>query len=185
MNARSDTVVAMYTHLTVDLAAQTLQAETAQGASDIYPVSTAAAGAGQTSGSLQTPLGRHEIRAKIGHNAPRGAVFVGRRATGELWSPELHRRHAARDWILTRILWLRGCEPGHNRAGDVDTLARYIYIHGTPDVTPLGTPGSHGCIRMRNEDIETLFERVAVGTLIDILARGPARAADAQGVRDT
>lgn len=97
-------------------------------------------------------------------------MFVGRRPTGELFSSELAARYPERDWILTRILWLCGREPGFNRLGAVDTMRRYIYIHGSPDHVPMGVPGSHGCIRMRNEDIVELFERVNAGTPVDILA---------------
>ena len=128
-----------------------------------YRVSTAANGAGERNGSLCTPRGRHRIRAKIGDGLASGAVLVGRRPTGEVWSPELHAAHPGRDWILTRILWLCGCEPGRNRFGDVDTMRRYIYIHGAPDSAAMGFPGSHGCVRMRNDDLIELFDRVPVG----------------------
>ena len=129
-----------------------------------YRVSTAANGAGEQCGSYQTPRGAHIVRAKIGADLPLGSVFVGRRATGEIWSPELSAAYPERDWILTRILWLSGTEPGFNRLGDVDSMRRYIYIHGTPDSEPMGVPNSHGCIRMRNVDVAELFERVQVGT---------------------
>jgi L,D-transpeptidase YbiS len=135
-----------------------------------YEVSTAANGPGEQRGSLCTPRGRHIIRAKIGAGAPENTVFVRRRPTGEIYTPELAARHPGRDWILTRILWLSGCEPGFNRLGEVDTMRRYIYIHGSPDEVPMGVPGSRGCIRMRNRDIIELFDRVAVGTPVDILA---------------
>lgn len=135
-----------------------------------YPVSTALAGVGEVNGSFCTPRGRHVIRAKIGAGQPVNAVFVGRRPTGEIYAPELEARHPGRDWILTRILWLSGCEPGFNRLGPVDTMRRHIYIHGAPDSVSMGQPGSHGCIRMRNEDILDLFGRVPVGTLVDIVA---------------
>ncbi|MEJ2567172.1 MAG: L,D-transpeptidase [Gammaproteobacteria bacterium] len=131
-------------------------------------VSTARNGAGELNGSECTPRGAHVVRARIGAGAPPGTVFVGRRATGELYSAELDARFPGRDWILTRILWLSGLEPGRNRLGQVDTMRRYIYIHGTPDHVSLGVPGSHGCIRMRNRDIIALFERVAVGTPVTI-----------------
>lgn len=129
-----------------------------------YPVSTALNGAGESKGSGCTPRGRHVIRAKIGAGQPAGAVFIGRRPTGELWTPQLAAEFPARDWILTRILWLSGCEIGLNRLGDCDTMQRYIYIHGTPDTEPMGVPRSHGCIRMRNADVLELFERVPAGT---------------------
>jgi L,D-transpeptidase YbiS len=136
----------------------------------VYQVSTARNGAGEQRGSQCTPRGRHIIRAKIGAGMPRNTVFVGRRPTGEVWTPELGALYPERDWILTRILWLSGCEPGFNRLGDVDTMRRYIYIHGCPDVLPMGQPGSIGCIRMRNGEIIELFDRVPVGTSVEILA---------------
>ncbi len=128
------------------------------------PVSTARNGPGERMGSECTPRGRHVVRAKIGEGAPLGAVFVARRATGECFHPRLREQYPERDWILTRILWLSGLEPGRNRLGNVDTMRRFIYIHGCPDETVLGTPGSHGCIRMRNRDVVELYERVPVGT---------------------
>ena len=126
----------------------------------VYLVSTALRGAGEVSGSEMTPRGRHLIRAKIGDGAEPGTVFRGRRPTGEVWTPELAALHPGRDWILSRILWLSGCEPGHNRLGDRDSMRRYIYIHGNPDSEPMGEPRSHGCIRMRNADVIDLFDRV-------------------------
>ena len=132
------------------------------------PVSTAANGPGEENGSGCTPRGWHTIRAKIGSGAAPNTVFVGRRPTGECCSPELLTAQPERDWILTRILWLSGLEPGRNRLGNVDTMRRYIYIHGTPDDVPLGVAASHGCIRMRNTDIITLFDLVAAGTRVNI-----------------
>lgn len=134
-----------------------------------YLVSTAARGAGERMGSEQTPRGRHVVRAKIGAGAPEGAVFVGRRWTGEICTPELVAAQPGRDWILTRILWLSGLERGRNRLGEVDTMRRYIYIHGCPDAYPLGVPASHGCIRMRNRDVIELFDAVPVGTVVEIV----------------
>jgi lipoprotein-anchoring transpeptidase ErfK/SrfK len=134
-----------------------------------YPVSTGANGAGERRGSYQTPRGRHKIRAKIGAGAPEGMVFVARRPTGEICTPEAYAANRQRDWILTRILWLSGLEPGKNRLGEVDTFRRYVYIHGTPDAVELGKPGSRGCIRMRNSDLIELFERVPVGTEVEIV----------------
>lgn len=133
-----------------------------------YEVSTAENGAGERSGSHCTPRGKHLIRAKIGAGLPANAVLRGRRPTGEIHSPELAAANPGRDWILTRILWLSGCEPGFNRLGDVDTMRRYIYIHGCPDGEPMGTPKSHGCIRMHNRDIVELFDLVPVYTPVDI-----------------
>ncbi len=134
-----------------------------------YWVSTAAKGPGEQWGSEQTPRGNHIIRAKIGAGAPMDAVFVGRRQTGECYSPALAAQYPARDWILTRILWLSGKDVGSNRLGNVDTMRRMIYIHGTPDTVPMGVPGSHGCIRMRNADLVALFDRVPAGCPVSIV----------------
>jgi lipoprotein-anchoring transpeptidase ErfK/SrfK len=133
-----------------------------------YSVSTASRGVGERHGSRQTPRGQHLIRAKIGAGMPLGAVFVARRPSGEIHSPELAAEHPGRDWMLTRILWLSGCEPGFNRLGEVDTMRRFIYIHGTPDTEPMGQPGSHGCIRMRNRDVAELFDLVPAYTPVEI-----------------
>ncbi|HYL89776.1 MAG TPA: L,D-transpeptidase [Burkholderiales bacterium] len=133
-----------------------------------FSVSTAKNGFGEKNGSFCTPRGRHIVRAKIGAGQPLNTVFVRRRPTGELWSPELHARYPGRDWILTRILWLSGCEPGRNRLGDVDTMRRYIYIHGSHDLAEMGKPGSIGCVRMRSADIVELFELVPPYTPVEI-----------------
>ena len=135
-----------------------------------YRVSTARNGPGERSGSHCTPRGRHVIRARIGAGQPLGAAFRGRRPTGEVWSPEMAAAQPERDWILTRILWLSGREPGRNRWGDVDSMRRYIYIHGTPDTEPMGVPLSIGCVRMRNRDVAELFDLVPAGTKVDIRA---------------
>lgn len=129
----------------------------------VYPVSTARNGPGERRGSGCTPRGWHRIRLKIGAGLPLDTVFVGRRSTGEIYSPELAAHYPERDWILTRILWLTGLESGRNRGGECDTLRRFIYIHGCPDTAPLGIPLSHGCIRMHNQDLLALFEEVATG----------------------
>jgi L,D-transpeptidase YbiS len=152
----------------VSLAAQTLELERGGRLLKTYAVSTSKHGAGEIRGSFKTPRGRHVVRAKIGAGAPLNAVFRGRRPTGEIYSPELARAHPDRDWILTRILWLSGVEIGSNRLGLVDTMRRYIYIHGTPDTEPLGSPSSIGCIRMANRDIVELFDLVVAGTIVDI-----------------
>jgi lipoprotein-anchoring transpeptidase ErfK/SrfK len=135
-----------------------------------YPVSTSKNGAGEKEGSFCTPRGEHVVRAKIGTGQPLNTVFRGRRPTGEIWTPELGERFPGRDWILTRILWLSGREVGKNRLGNVDTMRRFIYIHGSPDSVPMGKPGSIGCIRMRNADIVELFDRVPAGTPVRISA---------------
>ena len=135
-----------------------------------YSVSTSRKGVGELRGSFCTPRGEHIVRAKIGAGQPLNTVFIRRRPTGEIWTPELGERFPGRDWILTRILWLSGCELGKNRLGDVDTMQRYIYIHGSPDAVPMGKPGSIGCIRMRNRDVVELFEMVSAGTPVNIAA---------------
>jgi hypothetical protein len=131
-----------------------------------YPVSTARNGPGELLGSGCTPRGWHQIRARIGAGAALNTVFVRRRPTGELYSDALGREFPERDWILTRILWLIGLEPGRNRLGDLDTFRRYIYIHGTPDRVPMGVPGSRGCVRMRNRDLVEIFEAAPAGTRV-------------------
>jgi lipoprotein-anchoring transpeptidase ErfK/SrfK len=133
-----------------------------------YPVSTAQKGAGEQMGSECTPTSWHKIRAKIGAGQPLHSVFVGRRATGEIYNADLGRQYPQRDWILTRILWLGGLEPGKNRYGKVDSTWRYIYIHGCPDELMNGRPASHGCIRMKNADVLDLFNRVDAGIKVYI-----------------
>ena len=134
-----------------------------------YLISTAANGTGCEKDSGCTPLGAHVIRAKIGADAAENSVFVGRRFTGEICTSELIKAFPNRDWILTRILWLSGKEVGKNRLGNVDTMQRYIYIHGTPDSTDMSKIGSHGCVRMRNDDVIELFNIVEAGTPVLIL----------------
>ena len=129
-------------------------------------VATAANGPGEIMHSECTPRGWHRVRARIGAGCPPGTVFVGRRPTGEIYTPELKARHPQRDWMLTRILWLCGMEPGRNRFGDVDSMRRYIYIHGCPDEDVMGVPSSHGCVKMRNEEVIELFDRVPAGTRV-------------------
>jgi L,D-transpeptidase YbiS len=157
------------TAISVSLTRQELRLLDAGTVRRTYSISTSRHGPGEHVGSLCTPRGRHVVRAMIGAGAPAGAVFRGRRLTGEICTPELVRARPGRDWILTRILWLSGLERGRNRLGDVDTMRRYIYIHGTPDVEPMGVPFSHGCIRMRNVDILGLFAAVQPGTIVDIV----------------
>ena len=133
-----------------------------------YSISTGKNGMGELEGSEKTPRGLHQIRAKIGSGCVPNTVFVGRRPTGEVYCREMRETHPGSDWILTRILWLSGLEPGMNRWGDVDTMRRYVYIHGSPDDVAMGQPGSRGCIRMRNSDIIELFELIEVGIRIEI-----------------
>jgi hypothetical protein len=154
----------------VDIPSQTLTL-LAPGRTPVhYLISSGANGVGECHGSGCTPRGLHRVRLRIGAGCPLGTVFRGRRPTGEVYGPELAAAYPERDWILTRILWLTGCEPGRNRGGRVDTLRRFIYIHGCPDSAPMGEPRSHGCIRMRNADLIELFDATPVGTLVDIRA---------------
>ena len=134
-----------------------------------YKVSTSKFGVGEENNSFKTPRGAHCIRAKIGADEPINTVFTGRRPTGEIFGEALLKSFPDRDWILTRILWLSGKEVGINRLGTVDTMRRYIYIHGSPDGVQMGVPGSIGCIRMRNSDVIDLFDRVSVGDSVQII----------------
>jgi L,D-transpeptidase YbiS len=154
--------------LHIDVALQRLDMVVDGAVERSYAISTALNGVGEVQGSGCTPRGLHRIKAKVGAGCAPGTVFVGRRATGEVYSPALAAQHPGRDWILSRILWLTGCEPSVNRGGPVDTLRRYIYLHGCPDGLPMGVPASHGCVRMTNADVIDLFDRVAVGTWVHI-----------------
>ena len=158
----------MKVRLEVDIASQLMVLLEHGRPAGVYRVSTSRHGVGERQGSFKTPRGRHIVRAKIGAGAPLGAVFRARRPTGEIWSPELAAAQPGRDFVLTRILWLSGTEVGRNRLGDVDTMRRYIYIHGAPDGEPMGEPRSIGCIRMHNVELVELFDRVPVGTVVDI-----------------
>ena len=153
----------------IDIGRQLLELREAGRLVRRYAVSTARNGAGERNGSGCTPRGRHRVRIRVGEGCPPGTVFVGRRPTGEIYGPALAAAEPGRDWILTRILWLTGCEHGRNRGGDIDTLRRYIYIHGCPDDAPVGAPLSHGCIRMHSADILDLFGRVSNGTPVEIV----------------
>lgn len=151
----------------ISIADQTLRLLTDTG-EQCWSVSTALNGAGNQKGSGCTPLGQHKVKLKIGESAPLNTVFVGRRATGEIYSEELAKQHPERDWILTRIIWLQGLESGFNRGGQVDTLSRFIYLHGTPESEPMGVPKSHGCIRMRNRDLVELFDQINNNIIVNI-----------------
>ena len=165
----------------IDLDRQRLELRVDGEVQGSWPVSTAANGPGELEGSECTPRGRHVIRARVGAGAAPGTVFVGRRPTGERYTPALGAAHPDRDWILTRILWLSGTEPGRNRLGRVDTMRRLIYIHGCPDDVDMTVPGSHGCIRMRNDDVIDLFDRVEAGTTVVIEAHAPEQDAPERG----
>ena len=155
----------------VDVNNQTLQLLDSKGEVLMqFAVSTGKEGVGEINGSEQTPRGKHIIRAKIGDKQPVNTVFAARRPTNEIYTPELRQQYPDRDWILTRILWLSGMELGKNRLNNVDTMRRFIYIHGAPDEDEMGIPSSHGCVKMRNEDVITLFDNVAAGTTVTIKA---------------
>lgn len=154
-------------YILINIATQQLTLVLAANQHLIYPISTAKNGTGQLKNTGCTPLGKHKISEKFGDNLPINSVFIARQFTGEIYDDNLAKKFPHRDWILTRILWLEGCEIGFNQGentnGVCDTKARYIYIHGTPDSEPMGVPLSHGCIRMRNRDIVELFDLVEVG----------------------
>lgn len=154
----------------ISIASQRLMYSALDSVTRQYPVSTSFKGAGQTLNSGMTPLGQHIVRAKIGADFPVNSVFVGRRPTGEIFNPKMLSEFPGRDWILSRILWLSGKQPGYNRLGNVDTMQRYIYIHGTAYEDQLGEPVSHGCVRMANLDVIDLFSRVDSGCRVDIVA---------------
>tara|TARA_R110000850_G_scaffold265250_5_gene394743 strand:+ start:18199 stop:18675 length:477 start_codon:yes stop_codon:yes gene_type:complete len=153
-------------NLEIDLSRQKMWLLDGDARVEEFTVSTGANGPGEINGSGCTPRGWHVIRAKVGAGLAEGAVLRGRRPTGEIWTPELHTAFPGRDWILTRILWLSGTEPGQNRLGCVDTFRRYVYLHGTPPITRMGAPGSKGCVRVGNQDIIRLFDAVDVGTRV-------------------
>ncbi len=152
----------------IDLARQQLSLFEGDRLCRRFSISSARNGAGEQMNSGCTPRGLHRIRAKIGEGCALNSVFIGRRPTGEVYTPELSRQFPNRDWILSRILWLCGCERGFNRLGDRDSMQRYIYIHGTPDTEPMGQPRSHGCIRMRNDELIWLYDQVEAGTPVQI-----------------
>lgn len=151
--------------ITIDLKRQTLSLTKLN---KFYVISTGKNGIGEAENSGKTPRGWHTVAEKFGGGLPLNSVFIARQPTGEIYSADLAAQHPERDWILSRILWLRGLEPGFNLGEGCDTYKRYIYIHGTPDTEPMGIPMSHGCIRMRNSDIAELFDLVPEGALVHI-----------------
>lgn len=161
--------------LLINITKQTLSVYQYDKEVSCYDISTAKNGIGSQQDSGCTPLGAHIIAQKIGSDQPINTVFVGRVATGEIYSKALGKQYPDRDWILSRILWLSGIEEGKNKGsnelGGCDTYQRYIYIHGMPDSEPTGVPRSHGCIRMRNRDMIELFEQAKEGTTVNIIAR--------------
>ncbi len=153
----------------IDISTQSLSAYDGEILRKSYSVSTSKYGVGELKDSYQTPRGAHIVRAKIGQNLPINTHFVGRRPTGKIYNQNSRGQHPNCDWVLTRIMWLQGSEIGKNRLGNVDTMQRYIYIHGTPDEEPMGVPHSHGCIRMRNKDIIELFDMTPINCPVLII----------------
>ena len=151
--------------LWIDLAQQVLYVPHLEKA---YRISSGKNGIGEVENSGKTPRGWHRVAEKIGQAAPSHSVFVGRQATGEIFNDELAEKFPHRDWILSRILWLKGEEQGFNCGTGCDTYQRYIYIHGTPESEPLGIPMSHGCIRMHNADVIELFDQISENALVYI-----------------
>jgi len=156
-------------HIEINISKQTLRLFEGNDVVKQYTISTAKNGPGEQMDSECTPRGKHLIREKIGVGCEANTVFVGREASGELFHPELREQFPDRDWILTRILWLSGCEAGKNKGGNVDSYDRYIYIHGGPDDLAMGVPGSRGCVRMRNTDVIELFDLVETETGVNIV----------------
>ena len=156
-------------HIEINISKQTLILFEGNDVVKQYTISTAKSGPGEQIDSECTPRGKHLIREKIGAGCDANTVFVGREPTGELYLPELREQFPGRDWILTRILWLSGCEAGKNKGGNVDSYDRYIYIHGGPDDLAMGVPGSRGCVRMRNDDMIELFDLVETETGVNIV----------------
>jgi len=135
-----------------------------------YPVSTSVRGTGNQTGSFKTPLGEHSIARKIGAGCALNEVFIGRQAIGALDELMAQNRDLPEDIISARILWLKGEQPGINAGEGIDSFQRYIYIHGTPEEDKIGTPASHGCVRMRNQDVIELFDHVDTGCRVLIQA---------------
>lgn len=164
--------MSVYPNIQISISQQILTLFLSEQTHFIYSISTAKNGVGELENSGCTPRGKHRIAEKIGENMPINSVFVGRIATGEIYHSTLAEQFPKRDWILTRILWLDGCEigknKGYNEQGCCDTKNRFIYIHGTPDTEPMGIPLSHGCIRMKNHDLIQLFDLVTINTPVII-----------------
>lgn len=149
----------------IDLAQQTLSLPKHN---KFYVISSGKNGIGEQENSGKTPRGWHRVAQKVGENAPQNSVFIARQPTGEIYDQQLAQQFPQRDWILSRILWLDGLEQGFNHGEGCDTFKRYIYIHGTPDTEPMGIPMSHGCIRMKNDEIIELFDLISEDALVYI-----------------
>jgi hypothetical protein len=138
---------------------------------------TAANGTGSEWNSLKTPLGWHHVVQKLGAGAPWGQVFRSRQATHDVWRPG---DSVTEDLVLTRVLVLTGDEPGKNKGGNVDSLMRGIYVHGTNAEERIGTPSSHGCVRLRNDDVIRAFEIVPDASPLLITEHAAERAPAAE-----
>lgn len=133
-----------------------------------YPISSSKFGIGSEAGSNKTPLGKHIVREKIGAGAPINTIFKSRVDTKKIAQVCLEPKDTGHDYVTTRILWLEGIEEGINKGNGIDSYRRNIYIHGTPEEGLIGTPASHGCIRMRNKDVMELFDLIPTGTKVEI-----------------
>lgn len=133
-----------------------------------YRISSAKNGIGNSAGSGKTPLGVHRIAEKIGAGAKPNTIFLGRKDSGKTATILKDPIDSEDDYVTSRILWLEGLEPGINKGKGIDSKQRYIYIHGTPEEGLIGTPASHGCIRLYNKDVIELFDVVSAGTLVVI-----------------
>ncbi|KXO85971.1 peptidase [Acinetobacter venetianus] len=151
--------------IVIDLAQQTLSLPKHN---KFYVISSGKNGIGEQENSGKTPRGWHRVAQKVGENSPQNSVFIARQPTGEVYDQQLAQQFPQRDWILSRILWLDGLEQGFNHGEGCDTFKRYIYIHGTPDTEPMGIPMSHGCIRMKNDEIIELFDLISEDALVYI-----------------
>ncbi len=136
--------------------------------SKTYPVSSSVYGIGNKAGSNQTPLGTHTISERFGDGAEPGTIFRSRGNTGKIATIYTDKTDSDDDLVTTRIMWLQGMEPGANKGHGIDSHARYIYIHGTQEEGLIGEPASHGCIRMKNQDVIELFNSVPQGTFVEI-----------------
>ena len=134
-----------------------------------YPVSTSSKGAGNNVGSFKTPTGLHFIAEKIGDNAPVATLFINKKNTGKVVPINITEVSSYKDEITSRVLSLKGLQQGINKGKKYDTFARGIYIHGTSDEASIGKPSSHGCIRMKNDDIIELFDLLSVGIKVVLL----------------
>jgi lipoprotein-anchoring transpeptidase ErfK/SrfK len=165
--------------ITVDVERQVLTLDQGDRALRSYTISTSRYGLGSEPGSFRTPLGLHQIAEKHGGGLPLGAVLKGRRWTGSIWMPG-DPYQDSEDLVLTRILWLDGMETANE-----SSRSRYIYIHGTNQEHALGSPASHGCVRMRNRDVAELYDLVSAGTLVRVAVARLAQPQSAPRLRGT